>query len=576
LRQRLVTGFVDGSNRRRGDPDGGKLEMRMGIVYPGVPQKLALWLRDTGAAKDFIETGTYLAGTALWAAQHFDRIISIEADQKLYDAAKKRLASYANVDVQWGRSQDLLAALVPKLSQPALIWLDAHWCGGDVAVAGEDQECPLLEEIAAIDAGTLQHIILIDDARYFFNPPPSPHKREHWPSAATVIEQLRAKYDGYICVTDDVIIRLPIALRDSFEAFVSQTTDDAGHGHPAGVCSSTEVGSKMPQANICLFTSIRPPADAEAASYLRDCLNSWQTAGFDTIAVNGPAEAEVLRHLNLPIEFAVTAVNGRPRIGAIQSAIRARGCRFAGIINSDCRIIGYPNVAANLQAGLDRAVVLAWRIDVGPDLRPTTMRGGFDAYFFDTEVMPRDDCGFSIGDPWWDFWFPLACEMSGARVETLAIPLLTHKAHPAGWSEQTLLRSGHRFWAAFQSWHRANLLPKSLLAHIPTRLRLERTPPLDLLERLFGNIIPAWLHENRPQTIAIMGPEAAEIERVLRFGGRAMRNASCEAELAEICNSTSWRMTAPLRAAVTGARRITSTLKARRNGPATDKSHRSA
>jgi hypothetical protein len=191
----------------------------MGMVHPGVPQRLALWLRDEAAAKDFIETGTHLAGTALWAAEHFDRVISIEADRELYDAAKKRLASHTNVDLRLGRSQDVVATLVPELSQPALIWLDAHWSGG--ATAGEDQECPLLEEIAAVDAGIIQHLILIDDARFFLNPAPPPHKREHWPSVAAVIEQLRAKYEGYICVTDDVIIRLPMALRDGFEGFIS-------------------------------------------------------------------------------------------------------------------------------------------------------------------------------------------------------------------------------------------------------------------------------------------------------------------------------------------------------------------
>jgi hypothetical protein len=330
-----------------------------------------------------------------------------------------------------------------------------------------------------------------------------------------------------------------------------------------------EGDSKMPHANICLFTSIRPPADAEATSYLHDCLNSWRKAGFDAVAVNGRADTEALRRLDLPIEFAVTATDGKPRIGAIMSAIRARGCRFAGIINSDCRIINYPNVAANLQMGLERAAVLAWRIDLGPDLKPTTMRGGFDAYFFDTEVMPRDDCGFSIGDPWWDYWFPLACEMNGARVETLGVPLLTHKAHPANWSEQSSIRGTYRFWAAFQAWHRAGALPKSLLAQIPAALWLGRTPSAYQLQCIFGTTIPAWLHDGRPQTIPIMRPEAAEIERVLRFCGRAMLKASCEAELAEIRNSTSWRMTAPLRTAVTAARHLTSVLKARRKGRAT-------
>jgi len=32
----------------------------------------------------------------------------------------------------------------------------------------------------------------------------------------------------------------------------------------------------------------------------------------------------------------------KPRIGAFFSAIRERSCRFAGIINSDRQIVGYP------------------------------------------------------------------------------------------------------------------------------------------------------------------------------------------------------------------------------------------
>jgi hypothetical protein len=192
----------------------------MGIVYPGVPQRLALWLRDHAATRDFVETGTNRAGTARWAARHFDRVVSIEANPELYRTAGKRVASYANVDLRLGQSQDVLKTLIPELSRPALVWLDAHWSGG--FTAGEDAECPVLEEIAVVDAGTVQHVVLIDDARYFLNLPPPPHKPEHWPSADDVIERLRAKFDGYICITDDVIMRLPIALRDRFEAFLSQ------------------------------------------------------------------------------------------------------------------------------------------------------------------------------------------------------------------------------------------------------------------------------------------------------------------------------------------------------------------
>src|SRR5258708_2816260 len=283
--------------------------------------------------------------------------------------------------------------------------------------------------------------------------------------------------------------------------------------------------AKMPHANICLFTSIRLPTDPEAISYLRDCLNSWRTAGFDAVAVNGPAETKALRWLDLPVEFAVTAADGKPRIGAILSAIRARGCRFAGIINSDCRIIGYPNVAAALQAGLERTAVLAWRIDVGPDLMPTTMRGGFDAYFFDTEVMPRDDGGVFIGGPWGDYLFPFACEMSGAWVETLAVPLLTHKAHPANWNEQSFICSGNRFWTAFQGWHLRGAVPKSLLAQIPNGWRLDGTP----LDVVFNEDDARTRKDYGPQNLAVIRRIAINILRAHpdnRSVGRKMNLAA--------------------------------------------------
>ena len=55
----------------------------MGIVYFSIPQRVALWLRSRASVNTFIETGTHLGGTTLWAAQNFGRVISIEADETL-------------------------------------------------------------------------------------------------------------------------------------------------------------------------------------------------------------------------------------------------------------------------------------------------------------------------------------------------------------------------------------------------------------------------------------------------------------------------------------------------------------
>jgi hypothetical protein len=300
-----------------------------------------------------------------------------------------------------------------------------------------------------------------------------------------------------------------------------------------------------------LFTSIRPPASDDEASYLRDCLNSWRAAGFTPVAVNGPSEIERLHNLDLPVEFAPMAIDGKPRIGDILSAIRNAGVRFAGIINSDCKIAGYPGLAAKLEAGLDRMCVLVWRVDVGDGIKPSAASHGFDAYFFDTRFVPEEDCGFSIGDPWWDYWFPLACEMQGAWLQTLAVPLLTHRVHPLNWQRRKWEAGAERLWTALRGWRHAATAPRSLYGSIPaawwgrTHLTAVQVSSLSL-------IVPAWFYEHRPQTMAILPPEMAELETMFAFGGRALLDA---ADLTVAQNALR-RIIGPLRMVVTIFRRV--------------------
>jgi hypothetical protein len=261
-----------------------------------------------------------------------------------------------------------------------------------------------------------------------------------------------------------------------------------------------------------LFTSIKPPADSDELSYLHNCLDSWRAAGFDAVAVNGPTEIEALRRLNLPIEFSPLGTNGKPRIGGILSAIRDSGAQFAGIINSDCALIGYPNMVRNLQAGLAHRLAIAWRIDVDGS-KADVDQWGFDAFFFDTEIMPRDDCGFCIGEAWWDRWFPAAYERMGGQIEPLGVPLLVHRAHPSSWWPDWE-NNGSRLW----EW--------TGKPGTPSRTELHR----------WGGEIQARLHE-LPQTICLTG--WPETDSALRFAWRSMQEFN---QLVAMRNSVSWRV----------------------------------
>jgi hypothetical protein len=98
-----------------------------------------------------------------------------------------------------------------------LFWLDAHWSGGETF--GEEDECPLLDEIAVIDGDGPSHIILIDDARMFLAPPDLPHEAESWPTIDEVCHALTARRTAFVSIFEDVIIRVPPEMRSSVTAY---------------------------------------------------------------------------------------------------------------------------------------------------------------------------------------------------------------------------------------------------------------------------------------------------------------------------------------------------------------------
>jgi predicted O-methyltransferase YrrM len=125
----------------------------------------------------FIETGTFL-GDMVGAMRHsFDRIYSIELSEKYYKEAKEKFSGIPNIELIHGDSGIEIGKLLPAIDQPALFWLDAHFSHEDTAQGDEDT--PIFRELEHIlNDSRYNHVIIIDDARFFGKDPAYPSIEE--------------------------------------------------------------------------------------------------------------------------------------------------------------------------------------------------------------------------------------------------------------------------------------------------------------------------------------------------------------------------------------------------------------
>lgn len=116
--------------------------------------------------KVFVETGTFRGEMIQAQREHFQKLISIELSEALYQACRARFAGDLKVQLHQGDSGLKLGEVAGGLDQPALFWLDAHYSKGDTAGAGT--VAPIMKELACIaPRNQYKDAILIDDARLF-------------------------------------------------------------------------------------------------------------------------------------------------------------------------------------------------------------------------------------------------------------------------------------------------------------------------------------------------------------------------------------------------------------------------
>lgn len=145
-------------------------------------------LEEKGDRDIFIETGTYKGETAEWASLNFKNVFTIEASELLFKPNDKFHIYYF-----LGDSRDVLKEIAHNTFSrvPCVFWLDGHWFDHGENVAGTEEDCPLLEELAIIMESDQDHVIFIDDAHLI----KEKHERYlSWPTLQEILDVVGKKY----------------------------------------------------------------------------------------------------------------------------------------------------------------------------------------------------------------------------------------------------------------------------------------------------------------------------------------------------------------------------------------------
>jgi hypothetical protein len=150
---------------------------------------------------NFVETGTYLGDTLGYIARSGARCTSIELSRELYEAARRRFGGYKNVKLVQGGSAQELPELLREINEPTLFWLDGHYSSGITACA--ETHTPIKFELQVLlNHSVRNHVILIDDARYFDG-------RNDYPHLDDLLREVRENRRYNAEVSTDIIRLIP-------------------------------------------------------------------------------------------------------------------------------------------------------------------------------------------------------------------------------------------------------------------------------------------------------------------------------------------------------------------------------
>ena len=191
----------------------------MGSVIQGIPRAEVEFLKERMHLDLFVEGGTYTGGSAIRMSKIFPRVITIEKSPEMYEIASRNIdiKGVRNIELRKGDTRTYLHEILSSHDN-ILFWLDAHWSGAKTY--GEGDECPLIQELETIFSFSKNYVILIDDARLFLAPPPSPHDFREWPGIRDIVEVLPSGHE--LLVHDDVIYVVPDQAFNDFRSYLQK------------------------------------------------------------------------------------------------------------------------------------------------------------------------------------------------------------------------------------------------------------------------------------------------------------------------------------------------------------------
>jgi len=171
----------------------------MGLFWKGIPRSVFPAVKKALEPSFVaIETGTYKGETTKVLANFADSVTTIEADLGCYQRSKQTLQKFKNVIVLHGDSGVLIESALPSNQINCMLWLDAHYSGGNTA--GALNHCPLMSELQHILPlrKASNTVILIDDSRSLIG-------KSGWPLLSELIGLLNQGGFSSIII-DDVLI----------------------------------------------------------------------------------------------------------------------------------------------------------------------------------------------------------------------------------------------------------------------------------------------------------------------------------------------------------------------------------